>query len=401
MDIGGKTPTFPLEVIYCRFSTRPRCRAIQVRNHGDGIRTPLNERRPHVQQQLAGLILLVDACEASAASSLVHQSFVGTAQFRIAWMGSSQLSSAYDGCFTKALTALLRDGLSREHHPAKSLLTQLRASDLVLPIRARCRHQQPVESGFQDHDLAMFVGVNRAANETLSAIGLGGAEGTVLLELTSQYEPYQLQAVLDASAKNRLTLVVGEAGTGKSTLSAALRLPPEDSATLPVDAVAFLSLTPTVDRLAETLHTQLCTIPRFAQASRQYHLRHQEVWDTLSATDRLLIGTLEIYAREVTLVVDGLDQLTDTERENVWQLLIHLTTGTAIEPVRVIATGRPTESSPAHAHQVILEAVDDHTGTVPGETASRARHGARSRHSVSSGKLVSFEAGSGFCGGSP
>ncbi len=320
--------------------------------------TLIRARREHVGEHLTGLVLIIDACQASSSAELFSSWIDAEAKFRTAWMGSSRLEPAYDGCFTRTLTELLREGVARGRHPNGSLVTQLRADDLAPLVESACSDQKPVIGGYQYHDPAMYVASNRAADQVLTDLGLGGSDGEFLLRLTARYHPYQLQEVIRVSEGHRLSVVLGGAGSGKSTLAAALRQPPAAAGVFSVDAVGFLSLAPTVDKLAETLHRQLATIPRFKQAAELHERSHRHEWDTFTVGEQLLAGPLSLLKQPVTLVIDAFDRLEDTQRRGVWDLVTRLTTGEQLKHVHVIGTSRPTEEPPDYAHRIELGTLD-------------------------------------------
>lgn len=313
-------------------------------------------------RHLRGLVLVVDACEASFANDDVARWSSAEAQFRGVWLGSSRTTPAYDGCFTTRFADLLDQGLPAAEAPNGELLYRIRADTVAWRLEGSCPDQKPVQQGYQDWDPAMYIAVNQAAGDALESDGLGGAGGEYLLELVRDYEPHRLREVIAAAATHRLTLVVGDAGTGKSTLAAALRRPPLlDPPALSVDAVAFAGISPTASELAKVLSVQLGTIPQFRQASHQYHHFHQQEWVKLSIAEQRLWGPLTIYRKPVTLVIDGLDRLSDPNRPDVLGLIDKLTADDTYQHVHVIATSRPANDLPPHSFRMDQAKVDQTT----------------------------------------
>ena len=315
--------------------------------------------------RMTGLLLVVDACYGSLAIDSVKRWKDAAAEFRSVWLASSRNTAAYNGCMTRQLEKLLRDGLLAQEHHDRNLVRKLRAADVAPRIERACGGQAPVLDGWQDWDEAMYLAANRAADERLTDLGMGGPSGDLLLRLTANYVPFFVEEVLAQAGECRLTHVFGRPGSGKSALAAALRNP-TDAQLDGADAVAFLALTSTPASLSESLAGQLATIPRFRKAAECYEGKNLRRWDSLGAADRLLVGPLSEYrGGPVLLVLDGVDQVARTPNQQpIGNLLRELTSNSSLAHVRVIVTSRDEADLPVgEACQLWMPELDGQTAT--------------------------------------
>ena len=171
---------------------------------------------------MVGVVLLVDACYASWAEQQVDSWRGVRGGLLSAWLGASGDEQAWDGCFTKTLITVLERGLDAADHPRKALLPDLLVTDLQPVVEAHCRPQAPRLGGFHSHNPVLAVARNRRASKLGALLGLDAAGEAVLLRLTRRYVTFAVDTVADAVRASRVVAVVGGAGTGKSTLAAAL-----------------------------------------------------------------------------------------------------------------------------------------------------------------------------------
>lgn len=270
----------------------------------------IDARRPHTQQ-LAGLVLVVDACQASWAKAGI-EGWSGVREGLLsAVLAASGDESAWDACLTRTLVDVLRTGLSATQHNRRTLVAELLAADVEPVAAGRCRSQTPRVDGYQSHNPVLFLGRNIAADDLARRLGLDGGTAGLVLRLTRHYVEHAVAPVVSAVEANRLLAILGEAGTGKSTLAAALRSPPVDS-NVPiglVNAAAFVSAAPGVTELAHSLASQLRELPGYEQAAARFERDNRDRWDALDLWQRELIGPLGLFHQPVRLLVDGIDQL--------------------------------------------------------------------------------------------
>jgi NACHT domain len=307
-----------------------------------------NHRRDY--PQLTGLVLLVDACEASTASVDVRLWIDKRASFPFMWFASSRDANAYDGCFTETLTGLIRSGISREAHPRHDVVTELSSRDVGPAISESCRRQEPTALTGQEYNRVLFIAKNRAAERARVELGLDAPAAQRISGLLASYQSVQAGDILRETEGHRLCVVVGEAGTGKSTVASALRMQPDESEfTFPVEALAFLSQATGRDEVARDLSPQLATLERYRVALRAFERAHAADIDQLPDSVKLLLGPLEVYAQPLTIVLDGWDQLGEETKANVETLIQELI---SMPHVSLIMTSRPGVAYPPGAHQI-------------------------------------------------
>lgn len=276
----------------------------------------IERRRPHCER-MGGLVLLVDACWASWAKMGVDAWSGVRGGLVSAVLAASGDHVAWDGCLTRKVIDILRSGLTVSEHPRRVLVPELMAADIEPIVARRCVNQTPLLGGYQTHNPVLYVGRNAAAEHVAGRLGLDGATAGLMLRLTRHYFNQALTPVIDALSANRAVAVIGAAGTGKSTLAAALRNPP-DTSTLPpglVYAAAFVSTAPGVIELAHSLRGQLDQLAAFQQAAARFQRENLYRWDSLDVWQRDLIGPLSLFGQQVRVLIDGIDQLGGTLHE--------------------------------------------------------------------------------------
>ena len=292
---------------------------------------------------MVGVVLLIDACYASWAEQQVDSWRGVRGGLLSAWLGASGDEQAWDACFTKTLIRALERGLDAAEHHRGLLVPDLLVTDLQPVMTARCRHQAPRLSGFEYHNLVLKVARNRRASELGASLGLDAASEAVLLRLTSRYVAFAVDTVADAVRACQVVAVVGGAGTGKSTLAAALRHAPAGADDVPlalVHAVAFAAADSSVPGLARTLRAQLDRLPAFPVAADRFKRANAARWDTLDVWQQQITGPLAHYRVPVGLLVDGLDRLAGHQVASVHRALTELTTDPALGHVKLVLTSR-------------------------------------------------------------
>jgi hypothetical protein len=285
-----------------------------------------------------GLAVLIDACYSGFAGFGAADAWVGglrgTLRFELLTAAADR--PAADGCFSRTLTRLLREGISAL--PAE----HLRCSDLRARIERSCPNQTPQNPAYNP-------------DETLWLAKNGGrvrqpwAQTALADQIERLTRAYQATPILDdvvaRSHSLRCVAVVGEAGTGKSALAAALAWSDVTGGAVPADfaqAVAFLTEATSPQELARTLVEQLVrSVPHFRQAQQAFvketpHAEQQR----MGTLERQVVGPLRLLPREseVRLVIDALDRLATGARGAVMDALNELA---GLPVPRLIVTARP------------------------------------------------------------
>jgi energy-coupling factor transporter ATP-binding protein EcfA2 len=207
----------------------------------------------------------------------------------------------------------------------------------------------------------LYVGRNRASDDLARRLGLDAQTAGLILRLTRYYTDHALTPVVEALEANRVVSVIGEAGSGKSALAAALRRTPEDS-NVPiglVHATAFVSAASDVSELARGLAGQLLQVPGFDQATKRFARENQDRWDTLDVWQRELIGPLSLLRQPVRLMIDGVDQLDGTVDEAPLRRALSELLDTT-ERVSLVVTSRHDPKLPGSV-AVTMPSLDDQT----------------------------------------
>jgi hypothetical protein len=303
--------------------------------------------------QVDGLAVLVDACYAGLAGFGAAQAWVsdleGTLRFEMLTAAANR--PAADGCFSRTLATLLRDGISAV--PAE----HLRCIDLRSRLEQSCPNQVPQHPAYNP-DEALWL-VKNAGRIREPWAHTPTADQVQRLTIAYQVTP-DLGEVVARSQAERCVAVLGEAGRGKSALSAALAWPDIARGTVPtgfVQAVAFLTEATTSQELARLLAEQLVrSVPRFAEAqlafTRETPYAEQQ---RLGSLERQVVGPLGRLAPEsrVRIVIDGLERIATGARNAVMDALNAMTN---FQSLRLIVTARPdTELPEAASNSYLLD----------------------------------------------
>ncbi|EKT79090.1 Nephrocystin-3, partial [Rhodococcus opacus M213] len=350
-----------------------------------GIRERLN-----AAPYLDGLIVLIDACEAAEAIAGAADRWVemlGAAAGRMELLVASGEDNAFDGCFTRTLTAALDNGIERG---GENLL----CAD-VLPHVAQCPGQEPRHLAFTggwvahgDPGLWLVPNLARVRDAVTGRASAGLVDQLTRGVVTTDAVRERLTDLVDADSGPRLRVVVGPAGSGKSTLMSLLIRPGlVDTLDITADYIAaavFLDATSTLESLTAELIGQLARrVSGFADA-------RDAVGAELTDEDRLTATSFELEllrplqrcraaGRRIRLLVDGLDQPEAGGRDNILAGITDLTRDITpgLAHVRVIVgvrsgTGVETRTELDHAHRIELTAPtpDDLRRAMPPESLS-------------------------------
>jgi tetratricopeptide (TPR) repeat protein len=318
----------------------------------------ITARWPHCPG-MTGLVLVVDSCKASwAKAGVAAWSGVRSGLMSVVLAASGD-HSAWNACLTRTIEGLLREGLPAAAHHRRVLVSELLALDVEPLAAERCVSQTPHIDGRQSHNPVLKLARNPAADALARQLGLDATTAGLVLRLTRHYVEHAVDAVAEELEGHRIVAIVGPAGSGKSTLAAALRLAPEES-TVPIgliDAAAFVSTSPGVRDLAETLAAQLQESPAFAAARARFARQNQHRWDTLDPWQREVIEPLTLLRQSRRLLIDGLDQLEGTVHERpVWRAIGELLD--RVPGAALVMTSRNRPALP-DAHVVPMPALED------------------------------------------
>jgi hypothetical protein len=321
-----------------------------------------------------GLVLLVDTCHSGLAAEQATQwvreyrrgeEAARKLRFEIL-TASAPDREAWDGCFTHTVTHCLRQGL--DDVPTE----ELRCQDVERIVRRKCMPRQlpqflaftpsvPVVS-----DAGLWLARNAARSRPAWA---GTWAGEEIARLTADFQPTpMLERAVAASGAHRSVALVGVAGTGKSTLAAALMRPEVGEGAVPAGfahAVAFLSGGLSTSDLARMLVDQLDrAVPGFAAARKDYlGALTEDEQRRLDALQRDVLGPLRrlrpVKETVVRILVDGLDQVPSAGEVSIREALGELAAGPGLDHVRLICTARPDTDVPGGSHVLRVDKADD------------------------------------------
>ncbi|WP_433622743.1 tetratricopeptide repeat protein [Nocardia sp. CA-120079] len=309
-----------------------------------GIRERLNTAA------VDGLIVLVDACDAGPGvqgAARRWSELLARTQGRMELLVATGEGPAFAGCFTRTMVAAFDSGL-----PLRG--ENLLPSDLVDPITGACKRQQPqhlsftagMETSTSGADPGLWLVPNSARRR--DAVYRRPAAGFVdqltrALLLTDSIRE-RLTEILETSSQ-RLRVVVGPPGCGKSTLMAMLIRPGlvEGLPITPeyVAAGIFLTVASSLESVVAELSTQLGErVPGFADAAQAARELAKRTGSTRDVFDIEISQPLARVAKpgpRVTIVFDGLDQPEQGSQELLVRAVSTLTRDAEFTHVRVIA----------------------------------------------------------------
>ena len=297
---------------------------------------------------LDGLILILDACHAGAGvRDVVESSLDLKTQVRLELLASTFLREAYDGCFTGSMIDLLRHGrpeLSSDY---------LDIETVANVATGTCQNPDPpiyhgAGVGRDSSDPGLFVSRNVASPNAWPLTGT--EEGSLAVEMTGAFQvTHDVERVRAALDSDRLVLVEGPAGSGKSVLVAALARP-ELVPDLPrryLAGVAFTAVTNTLDGIADSLHRQLRRIPQFIDAAERHQVAFAGEVDRQPALERWVFGPLRIMeplgiGKRIRIAIDGVDQLDPANRSALLGAVTNSAADPRLQQVGLLLSSRPS-----------------------------------------------------------
>ena len=184
--------------------------ALNLVNHVKGLRR---------QYETDGLVVLVDTCYSGTGAVAAGKAWpsMSLGEFRFEFLAATADRPAFDGCFSKSLIRWVQRGMS-------GTLSDLRCEAVRMALAGRCPNQRAQHVSYQS-DPGLFLAHNRAL-EVMANPAAGTPAADNVERLTAWFQPTgDLERVVEFSQLHPLVAVVGEAGTGKSTIAAALIRP--------------------------------------------------------------------------------------------------------------------------------------------------------------------------------
>lgn len=314
-------------------------------------------RRKH--STVDGLVVLLDTCHSGAAVDTASSWLAGKGIQRFELLTASDYRKAADGCFTRTLVELMKDGMAGEPTP------YVRCEHATGVLEDNCPNQEPDHLSRRSAP-ELFLSINRALARQDAAWTV--TEWAAEVErLTAWFQPTAaLEGVVDAVLGSRSVAIVGSAGQGKSSIAAAMARPEVAEGLVPdglVHAVAFFAEDTTSAQLADRLARQLTTsVPDFERARAEFYANTPPVsLEEMDVLHRELIGPLARLdsGSTVGLLMDGLDRLPASETRLVSGVLNEISQGGTLEHVRLIVTSRPDTPLPEGSEVVLLDDPSD------------------------------------------
>ena len=320
--------------------------ALNLVNHVKGLRR---------QYETDGLIVLVDTCYSGTGAVAAGKAWpsMSLGEFRFEFLAATADRPAFDGCFSKRLVQWVRTGMS-------SALGDLRCEAVRIALTDRCPNQRAQHVSYQS-DPGLFLAYNVApevaVNPTAGTPAADNAE-----RLTAWFQPTgDLERAVELSKRYQMIALVGQAGAGKSAITAALVRPGVAPGIVPpqfTQAVVFASESSTPTQVALDLSGQLGrSVPGFTELVRAFErTTSEEEWNGLDAMRRHVIGPLTLHeGSPIRIVIDAIDQLPEESAAPVQAAVPVL----ADVGVRMIVTARPDAGLPEQAEQYLIRAADD------------------------------------------
>jgi hypothetical protein len=296
-----------------------------------------------------GLVLLLDACASGVAVGDAAVNLVRPFgdRLRMELLTATDSDAAYNGCFTRTLVQVIRDGLPRTL--GNYVLSRHFSGPVLRDCNQRARRIE-VEGGgdTEDVDPGLWISFNTGWSERTTPWRRTGIAEEIA-RLTAWYQPPpQLAEIVRRIEAERCLALTGPAGCGKSALAAALVNSEVTAGMVPdtfAQALAFLTPSTYPAELAANLATQLETnLDAFGPLRQSFKQRTpEEAWRKLSALEREVIGPLRLYADgyRACLVLDGLDQAPEVLAGSLTTLIDGVRNDPALVNVRLVVTSRP------------------------------------------------------------
>jgi Tetratricopeptide repeat/NACHT domain len=308
-----------------------------------------------------GLVVLLDACYAGVGAADAAAKWVtelaGTLRFE--FLAAVANRTAADGCFSRNLADILRSGIDAvESVPVGERVRCEHARKLLI---TRCPKQLPQLPTYNADD-ALYLSKNAIYLRKRPA-WFGTSTASEIERLTAWFQPTpQLEQIVKAMDTARCVALFGAAGTGKSTLAAALSRPEITAGKVPagfVHGIVFLSERTTLALFAEELAAQLGqSLASFNAAAESF--RRSLPADEFSALDtfeRQIAGPLRWMTPDgpVRLIFDGLDHLTGGVSQAMQRALSMLAGDPVLPFLHVLVAARPETPVPPRARSLTVE----------------------------------------------
>jgi hypothetical protein len=312
-----------------------------------------------------GLVLLLDACFSGAAAAGAAGRLVAAMPggIRFELLTAAGDNPAYDGCFTRTLAGVIREGL-----PCASG-RELRTHHLTELLQERCPRQTPHSlANTHGRDPGLWIALNAAIFPSTKP-WLKSSFAPEIERLTEYYQPPPVLARLVLRLGfDRCLAVVAPPGAGKSALLAALARPEVSQGIVSdgfLHAVVFLAGTMTAEEVAGWLAEQLSkSVPGFPRCLKLFENRgvaNPTEWAGFDALHRKVIGPLRLVAEPglVRIALDALDQVPGASLDAINRFLDLLATEGGLSHVRAVVTARPDTSLPLSAIREVIERATD------------------------------------------
>ncbi|WP_328701463.1 FHA domain-containing protein [Amycolatopsis pittospori] len=308
---------------------------------------------------LDGLVILLDTCHAGIGALQAGRRWlriVGEAGKRFDLLTASDDRVAANGCFSRSLVTVLRSG-------HESLGELVRCADLKRVIAGLCPMQTAVHLGFDgtretlEADQGLWLALNSSPTWRRSPLS-GNPAAPDIERLTAKYKqnPQLGETVGHLLTGARLVAITGDAGSGKSTMLAALARPSVAGAYVPPDflhAVLFASRGQTAEQIARELARQLRrTVPGFTEAGEAFSGGlDDDARSGASAFDLLILGPLRTLAPQwtdspVRIAVDGLDDVDPDVHDRLAGFLWSLSTDPELTWLKTVVAARDPKDLP-------------------------------------------------------
>ncbi|WP_172401669.1 tetratricopeptide repeat protein [Mycobacterium paraense] len=288
--------------------------------------------------RLDGLILLIDACETGQGITEAAEGWLkilALNRSRMDMLVASGTGSAYDGCFTRTILSIFKNGLNGS---GDNLLCGNLQATINNTCVAKAQHLEFSGATASGEDLGLWLvpNVARSRDAVTGRPTAGRIDQLLSRVIVTNSMRKQLSAIEDAGS-SPLRLVVGAAGSGKSTILALLIRPKKAEelgiglgvADNYIKGAVFLDTNSTLETLAAELATQMAVtvagFPAARTAVAEELLRGETQED--SAWEMLVIQPLLRcnMVGPVHLIVDGLDQPQLGERDRIISAVLQLT----------------------------------------------------------------------------
>ena len=323
---------------------------------------------------MKGLIVWLDTCQAGAAANrAVHdwtEMVLRQANRRFEVFVASDDRPAYRGDFTRLLLEKIKEGLKKD-------VERLGSHDLKPEIRLQDQRPQLITADSQAGTANLWISYNRLVDNRRKRIKADETAGQRAIDHSTRLVEFlqptsTLKRLVQQSRSERIVVLTGYMGEGKSTLAAALAQPAKTNGHVEegfVHAIAFGRQESYGSTLASTLAGQLRrTIPEFAHAADQFVRNHPGEGDQTDALERKVFGPMRLLDPDQTvrLVIDAFDELPDETQQAVRDVISSLTKsseGAKSQPdIRFVLTSRPRPEGVGRWELKISEADVDALG---------------------------------------